>query len=308
MRNALLVRAGALGDVLLLRPAVAALKSAGVRVVLMAPAHSGVVLLGRGPSEVDALISWDRADVAQLMADAGMLSSSLRQELGAFDLAIAYTRNQALTRNLATVVPSVIGWDPTPPAGGFHAARCFAEPLSRLGLPVDLVPPPASPTDAEQREADVIASRLPPGFVAIHPGSGSPSKNWPVPSFAALARRLAGDRGWLLVEGPADEAAVATLRREAVVAKQLPPRVLGALLSRSGNFVGNDSGVSHLAAAFGAPVVALFGPTDPKVWRPLGTRVRALRSATGRMEDLGIEEVEAACLALRSGEAGPPGC
>lgn len=309
MPNALLVRAGALGDVLLLRPAVFALKRAGFRVVLMAPAHSGAALLGPGPSEVNGLISWDRADVAHLMSDEDVASpSSLRRELGAFDLAIAYTRNQALARNLAKLVPSVIAWDPTPPAGGFHAARCFAEPLARLGLDVAQDPPPASPTDAERREADAVAARLSPAFLAIHPGSGSPSKNWPGPSFRALADRLAGDRAWLLVEGPADRAAVESLGGGALVARELPPRVLGSLLSRSGIFVGNDSGVSHLAAAFGAPVVALFGPTDPSIWRPLGTRVRALRSGTGRMEGLGIEAVEEACLALRSGAAGLPGC
>ena len=76
--------------------------------------------------------------------------------------------------------------------------------------------------------------------------------------------------------------------------------------------MGNDSGISHLAAAFGAPVVALFGPTDPAVWRPIGPGVRALRSPTGRMQDLGVEDVSAACLALaprlRSGAARPRGC
>jgi heptosyltransferase-3 len=308
MRTVLLVRAGALGDLLLLRPAIAGLKQAGASVALMAPAHSGAALRGTGPSEVDALIAWDRVDLAQLLSDTKPLSPPLRRELGVFDLAVVYTRNQALIRNLATVVPSVIPWDPTPPPGAFHASRCFAEPLLRLGVDVPPDPPPVVPSDAERREADAIASRLPARFVALHPGSGSPSKNWPATRFRALADRLTGDQGWLLVEGPADQAAADALREGAVAAKELPPRVLGALLSRSGLYVGNDSGVSHLASAYGAPVVALFGPTDPAVWRPLGRRVHALRSATGRLESLGVDEVEAACRALRSGEAGPPGC
>ena len=294
------MRAGALGDVLLLRLAVAALRKAGARVRLLAPEASGIALVGSGPSEVDGLIPWDRADVARLMGDAADVSAALRQELAAFNLAIAYTRNEALLRSLKAIVRSVVAWDPMPPPGGFHAARYMAEPLARLGVDLDLDPPPCAPAAEERQGVAAFEARLPKGFLAVHPGSGSPAKNWPATAFAALAERLAGDRPWLLVEGPADAAAAAGLRQSpgAVVAKDLPPRRLGALLSRSGLFVGNDSGVSHLAAAFGAPVVALFGPTDPALWRPLGDRVRALRSPTGRMEQLGVEQVTAACLAL----------
>ena len=302
MKRVLLVRAGALGDVLLLRPAIAAFKRTGARVGLLAPAHSGVALVGPGPSEVDGLIPWDRADVARLVGEPADLPPALRRELGAFDLAIAYTRNQALARNLGALVPTVVAWDPTPPAGGFHAARCLAQPLIHLGLDVDLDPPTCLPAPEELESAAGLAAQLPQGFVAVHPGSGSPAKNWPAGSFAALLESLAAGGPWLLVEGPADERAAAALRRRpgVVVAKELPPRVLGALLSRCGLFVGNDSGVSHLAAAFGAPVVALFGPTDPALWRPLGARVYAPRSPTGRMDDLGLEDVKAACLALRA--------
>jgi ADP-heptose:LPS heptosyltransferase len=55
--------------------------------------------------------------------------------------------------------------------------------------------------------------------------------------------------------------------------------------------VGNDSGISHLAAAWGAPVLALFGPTDPAQWAPVGPRVRVLRAGDGRMESLELEDV-----------------
>ncbi len=76
-----------------------------------------------------------------------------------------------------------------------------------------------------------------------------------------------------------------------MVARALPLRVLGALLSRAGVFVGNDSGVSHLAAATGAPTLALFGPTDPGLWSPLGQRVRVLRGAECRIEAIELPQV-----------------
>jgi hypothetical protein len=306
------VRAGALGDVLLLRAAVAALKKAGSRVVLLAPEPSGRTLVGPGGSEVDALVPWDRVDLAGLMAgaDDAPLPEPLRRELGAFDLALCYTRNAALARNLQRLVPVSLAWDPSPPAGGPHASLWLAEPLRRLGLGVEPGPPPCVATEPERAAAAAFRPRLPTAFAAVHPGSGSPGKNWPAPWFAELAGRLAGDQPFLAIEGPADDAAAAVVLEHpsAVPARGLPPRVLGALLSSSAVFVGNDSGVSHLAAAFGAPVVALFGPTDPALWKPLGARVRALRSESGRMEDLGIGQVEAACRSLRSAAAGPPGC
>jgi ADP-heptose:LPS heptosyltransferase len=63
-------------------------------------------------------------------------------------------------------------------------------------------------------------------------------------------------------------------RLEAPVARELPLPVLAALLSLSRGFVGNDSGVSHLAAAVGTRTIALFGPTDAANWAPRGPFVR----------------------------------
>jgi ADP-heptose:LPS heptosyltransferase len=64
------------------------------------------------------------------------------------------------------------------------------------------------------------------------------------------------------------------------VLPQLHPRILGALLSHAAVYLGNDSGVTHLAGVSGAPVVALFGPTDPVQWRPLGDVVVLRRCTT----------------------------
>jgi heptosyltransferase-3 len=309
VKAVLLVRAGALGDVLLLRVAVNALRRAGVQVGLMAPAPSGRVLVGPGLSEVDRLIVWDRPDVARLFGDASALGPALRGELASFDLAIAYTREIALVDGLAKHLPRVLGWDPTPPRGA-HAASWLARPVASLGFEVEANPPPCLPVDEERAAVAGMLRELPRAFLALHPGSGSAAKNWPTAAFGALVERIAPGERWLLVEGPADAAAARNLERlpGALLARQLPERQLGALFSRSGLYVGNDSGVSHLAAAFGAPVVALFGPTDPALWSPVGSRVHALRSPTTRMQDLGLEDAVSACQVLRSGAAAPRGC
>ena len=86
----------------------------------------------------------------------------------------------------------------------------------------------------------------------------------------------------------------------AVLAREWPLRVLGAALARAGLFLGNDSGASHLAAASGAPTLALFGPTDSAVWAPLGRTVATLRAASHELTDLAVDEVVAAAEATRS--------
>ena len=149
--------------------------------------------------------------------------------------------------------------------------------------PVDV--PILSFTDTECGDAADLTHALVPRFLAVHPGSGSPSKNWPTSRFLEAAGRLAGPEPWLLVAGPAEAGLEAP--RGAILAREWPLRVLGAALARAGLFLGNDSGVSHLAAAAGAPTLALFGPTDPALWAPVGPRVTTLRAPGGSLARAG---------------------
>jgi hypothetical protein len=259
-------------------------------------------LLGPGPSEVDSLIPWDRPDLATLLGDGPIPPGPLGDLLSSFDAAIAFTRNETLAGGLAAVIPRVLVHEPSPPERAGHAAIWLSRPLPALGVePPRGLPPVLRPTPVEREAAASLLERLPPGFLAIHAGSGSPTKNWPADRFAFLAESLSEGRPWLLVEGPAEAASARTLRDcpNAVPAASLSSRVLGAALAEAGVYVGNDSGVSHLAAAWGAPTVALFGPTDPAVWSPLGPCVTTVRSADGAMSAIAIAEVEIAARRIR---------
>ena len=102
-----------------------------------------------------------------------------------------------------------------------------------------------------------------------------------------------------MVRGPADEEAcrdLSGLPNAVVLDRVLPPRALGFVLGQASLYLGNDSGVSHLAAAWGAPGLVLFGPTDPACWRPLGPAVDVLRAEGGRLDELPVETVVAAAL------------
>jgi heptosyltransferase III len=133
--------------------------------------------------------------------------------------------------------------------------------------------------------ADVLRRLGPAGrrFIAVHPGSGSPRKNWPPEPLALLLERLPAATGAtpLLVAGPADDEAVsrllACLSQPLPILRHVPLPVLAAVLGQADAYLGNDSGPTHLAAILGRPTLALFGPTDPALWAPRGPRVRILR-------------------------------
>jgi ADP-heptose:LPS heptosyltransferase len=229
--------------------------------------------------------------------------SSLSGRLRSYDAAIAYTGNEELVEALRRLIPDVRALPPSTLTPDVPAHRALAEPARDLvGGPI-VEPPPLRPRLEDDATAEPWLRRLPEAFLAIHPGSGSPGKNWPAARFVALAERLATGRRFLVIEGPADECSVAPLRLErAVIARDLPLRALGALLRHAGLFVGNDSGVSHLAAAFGAPTLVLFGPTNPAVWSPSGPLVWTLRERAETLDALEVATVErAAREALRSG-------
>jgi ADP-heptose:LPS heptosyltransferase len=216
------------------------------------------------------------------------------------DAVVALSESAELLARLRPFASRLLSRGPRP-RPGHHASTWLAEPVRDLGADPVPEPPPLSFSAEERRAAGEAAPSLSPGFLAVHPGSGSPSKNWPTERFLALVQDHAGDRRWLLVLGPAEEKTTAALLAlpGVVPVRSAPVRVLGALLAEAGLYLGNDSGISHLAAAAGAPTLALFGPTDPATWSPVGPRVETLRSPDGTMEGLDAADVRAAIERLR---------
>jgi heptosyltransferase-3 len=144
-----------------------------------------------------------------------------------------------------------------PPDSRLHASDFF---LSQVGAPPGGIPRIAIPSTPRE------------GYAVLHPFSGSARKNWPLERFRELARAFPS----VWCRGPED-----TLRD--TLPDALPDAVcipdlyqLACWLGKARVFIGNDSGITHLAAAIGMPVVALFGPTDPAIWAPRGVDVRVI--------------------------------
>jgi heptosyltransferase-3 len=107
-------------------------------------------------------------------------------------------------------------------------------------------------------------------FAVIHPFSGSPRKNWPLEKFLALAARLERSMPVYWCAGADDPPLPGATRIDDLYD-------LACWLARARLYIGNDSGITHLAAAVGTPVLALFGASDPAVWAPRGANVRVAR-------------------------------
>jgi ADP-heptose:LPS heptosyltransferase len=243
------------------------------------------------PEYVDRVERVDAAELAPLFVDE-KLPPSLCDRLNRFDLAVNFfaDASSVITRNLFRAgVRTVVG-GPKRSSPETHQIYYLASVLESLRLTLsDPVPVLAvGPRPAR-------AARL-----AFHLGSGSPQKNWPVARWVELIRQCESIfEDFLLIGGEADEDAVRAFlahsdcrRLKTLLGADLVE--LSGALSACIAFAGHDTGISHLAAAVGTPTVALFGPTDPNIWAPLGRHVRVIRAPGGKMESIPVRDVAAA--------------
>ena len=224
-------------------------------------------------------------------------SGGARRFFGEFDRIYSFfaSDDARFRARLAAATDAQVSFHPFRPGGDGHVSAGYLRSIGEDASPAEARLEPTS--DDLAAAARVLAESKCDGsnLVVIFPGSGSPGKNWPARKFAALAAMLAKGSGILrsadsalndtraaqndngtsvaVILGPA-EASIEPIFREAGVAvlKDLDLPTVAAIARIAAAFVGNDSGVSHLAAAVGASGVAIFGPTDPVRWRPLGSR------------------------------------
>lgn len=189
-----------------------------------------------------------------------------------------------------------------------HITEHLFEPLKQIGVSMTYENPllPATPTEISMARSRLDSLGMQPRFVLCHPGSGSPAKNWAALRFTHLARAVgtAADLEILFIEGPADEETASQIRQASGFQfkwLQNPPlgELIG-LLSLAALYIGNDSGISHLAGAAGCPTLAIFGPTLPELWGPIGEKVQTLKGSSDLLRP-SIKEVTTAALLLLQG-------
>jgi heptosyltransferase-3 len=300
-------RPGALGDTLLAFPALAALRARYPTAQILVVGNFDALSLAQSSGLADTIADFAAPEWATLFTETS--EDLVPAALAGIDTAILWLRDpdSIVASNLRRLgVPRIIQAPGQPDVTArTHAATHLLATLQPLDIAFASLPlPPLRlPAAAEGWAADWWQAQglMDQHVIAIHPGSGGQHKCWPAGRYAALADILtANGAAILLVAGPADTTILAALRAAqqtppAAIAHNLPLQLLSALLRRCAAFVGNDSGVTHLSALLGLPTVAIFGPTDPAVWAPLGPHVYIVAPpAIGPIAQISLESVLAA--------------
>ena len=223
------------------------------------------------------------------------MSDELRDYFASFDLILSYLYDPdgIFEANLRRCGAKRILHGPAKVGPGEHAARQLMRPLAELGLTSDECGARLYPSETARQFAVAWVREATLPLVALHPGSGSETKNWPLERWLELADELRLSRSLLIIGGEAERArlAVFATRLPAIFANGLNLGVVAALIERCDAFLGHDSGISHIAAAVGTPSVLLFGPTDPEVWAPTNENVRVIRAPEGDLAKLATSVV-----------------
>jgi heptosyltransferase-2 len=305
----LVIRGGAIGDFVLTLPAIRLLRENFPQAHLEILGYKHIIALAEGRFYADATRSIEYGGLSRFFIPGTELPGDLVEYFASFQQVISYLYDpdRFFEANLRRAgVRHFLHASPTLDDSA-HAAQQLAQPLEGLALYLEDKAPVLFPSEADRQFAAAYVERaFPRGagpLIALHPGSGGERKNWPVAQWAALGEqlfRLAPTARVLLVGGEADHPQLAHLRdawrhRPIHTALDTPLPHLAAILQRVSLFLGHDSGISHIAAAAGAPTLLLFGPTDPDIWAPLTGPIKIVR-APGN--DLGQLELGAVAEAL----------
>ena len=265
---------GALGDFVCFLPTLFALRQRHTGPMLIVAQPALYELVNLPDSKATAI---HRREVADLFAP-GPLAVATKELFGGFGWTYSWTGfdDTNFLARLVTATGGTVrvyrfrGMEPGEHASDYYA-RCIR---ARAEKPVTLVTDTLWARDFVERNR--LGDRK---LLVIHAGSGAPAKNWQGCMEVIRCWRQRCDDAIVLLRGPAE--------RES---DRLPPGVIcvsglslpqvAALLQRCDVYLGNDSGISHLAGAVGARGVVLFGPSDPAVWAPRGGALHILHALT----------------------------
>ena len=298
-----------LGDLLCSAPALRALRRARPDVAVTMVTWPEVAAVVERLGDVDEVLPFPGAEgIPERTADpAGWAPFAAAARARDFDLAVQCYGDRASANRVASGLGArwVGGFAPTgwtPPAGeealhlryptDLHEVERHLALLERLGVP-------RTRGDAEmelpltEAEESAHAARLaahglrPGGYAVLHAGASSPSRRWPVPSFAEVARRLReAGLAVVLTGSPAERTLTADLAAAAGgplhdLAGRTDLAALALLLRDAAVLVGNDTGTAHLGRAVGGRTVTVFQPGDPRRWGYVDGRARTLVPLVG---------------------------
>jgi ADP-heptose:LPS heptosyltransferase len=296
-RNVLILHTGALGDFVLSWPLILALGRIHPqsRIIVVTHASKGAL--------AEVALHVESADIEQgwhALFGSGMPPPERPVKLieSAHAIYNFFSPDDSVLKPLAPEA-QVVTLAPTPPADfSKHASQHLLDQLAKT---------PAVKSAVEQilksvNLRGISTGRSHDGDIVVHPGSGAREKCWPVARFVKVIERLKRNRrevrvllGEVELER-FDDGEIKSLEAAATVRRPGTYLELFNELRTASLVIGNDSGPSHLAGIMGLPTIALFGPTDPAVWKPMGPKVRTLHNAA--IDKIAVNDVLAAAKEL----------
>jgi ADP-heptose:LPS heptosyltransferase len=273
----LIIHQGALGDVVLTFAGLIALRKRFSRIDILCQDQIGRLTVKL--ELVDKGYPLEAAYFATLFCDRA--DAKIKDRIRSYEKIVVFSFSAELENTINQISTSpCVRIPPRPsPRDRINVAEFLLQKLMAGGL-IEAVVANDLVSDWQQHNRKAGRS-MDTTKIIIHPGAGSVRKRWPLARFLELAQVLE-ERGWQpqFVCGPAEtdlDAKIKNQNRPAHRFSQLTD--LADWIETAGGYIGNDSGISHLAAYLGLPCVVVFGPTDPARWTPPGLRVQVVRPA-----------------------------
>jgi ADP-heptose:LPS heptosyltransferase len=295
-QSVLTIHQGALGDFILALPALETVRKAFPQAESVIMGYPRILELVEKRFYAEEIRSIDQKGMASFFVREGALDSTLSQFFKKFDLIVVFGKDGegTVTGNLKRVcegrvlhIRSFPPWDEK-----VHLTDHLLKQFAQHGFPASGANPKLYLKEADREwardfwKSKGVTLEERSKVVVLHPGSGSKKKAWPLDRFLDLAHTLQDYLGSKILvvlgpaEGPEVQKAFEGMGPAApILAKGLTLLQLASVMEACRFFTGNDSGISHLAAALGLPTVAIFGPTDQRVWSPRGEKTFVVSSA-----------------------------
>lgn len=301
MGKILFIRGGAVGDFVLTMPAIRLVREALPDNEVEVLGYPSITALALAAGIADRTRALEDARLALFFVPGATLDPDWCAYFASFDVVVSYLYDpdDHFSNNLHVAGVRTLLRGPFRPQEDISlgsAAMQLATPLAQLALFADALDAPFTYASGSAETLEAL-----PRTWVLHPGSGSPGKNWPMDRWIELLTIISAQDAsihWIITGGEAETNQLAPFL-DALRSCGIPYRhpagatlsELGQLFGQIEGYLGHDTGISHLAASAGARGCILFGPTDPKIWAPPSQRMDVIISPTGTMEGITVADV-----------------
>jgi heptosyltransferase III len=301
MGKILFIRGGAVGDFVLTMPAIRLVREALPNNEIEVLGYPSITALALAAGIADRTRALEDARLALFFVPGASLDSDWCAYFASFDVVVSYLYDpdDHFSNNLRVAGVRTLLRGPFRPREDVtlgSAAMQLAAPLAQLAIFPDKLDVPFTYTKGSKRSLEIAARTW-----VLHPGSGSPGKNWPRNRWIDLLTAISVQDAlihWVITGGEAETDWLALFLDE-LRSRRIPYQhpagatlpELGQLFGQIEFYLGHDTGISHLAASTGARGCILFGPTNPKIWAPPSQQMEVIASPTGTMDGISVTDV-----------------